>query len=95
MVWRVMLVLMLSVMPVHASIRHLQWDYPAEARLDAFLLQACPFQRQNCVWRDAQRMGPQRRQVQVQVPEHGRKCFQLWAIVGQRRGGPSNVVCLP
>ena len=90
------LVMLLNTMPVSAETRQLRWDYPAQPRLSFFLLQACLPHHQDCRWRDVQRLGAWRRQTPVHVPDQGTtKCFQLWAIVGQQRSGPSNVLCVP
>ena len=95
-VWLVCLFFLASLGMADARSTSIQWDYPSDVQVNSFVLQVCRWDMQNCVWRDVQRLGPQRRWASVQVPDRGiGRCFQVWAIVGQRRGGPSNVLCLP
>jgi hypothetical protein len=75
----------------------LAWDYPATVppQHTGFILRGCQRADGDCVMRDVQQVGPQRRQARVQVPGQRVRCFEIVALLaGDQRSGPSNRLCL-
>lgn len=89
-----MLLLGVEVSLGHARPETLAWDYaspPPGHR--GFILQVCPWRETSCVMRDSKRLGPDQRQVIVEVHPRRPQCFGVLALVGRTRTALSNQVC--
>ena len=90
----VLLLLLASPSAAKVETRMIQWDYEASVMPEGFVLEACLVKKTGCAWKPTQVLQPTQRKAVVAIVEGLERCFQVWAIQGPRKAGPSNTLCL-